>query len=125
MYKVSLLDDKELDLQKLMYILSANSEFIPSQQNQRIYTDPNRWLHSAIIPLSYTPDIEVDLLTPNDVLQWWSTLMRVSRMLGKGIFGLTMPQQEEDDGFMWPKKVSLITTACCFVFHCFRLVLLT
>ena len=63
LYKVSLSDDKEL-----MYVLSANAEFIPSQQNQRTYIDSNRWLHSAIIPLSYTPDVEVDLLTPNDVL---------------------------------------------------------
>ena len=68
LYKVSLSDDKELDVQKLMYVLSANAEFIPSQQNQRTYIDSNRWLHSAIIPLSYTPDVEVDLLTPNDVL---------------------------------------------------------
>jgi hypothetical protein len=69
LYKVSLSDDKELDVQKLMYVLSATTEFIPSQQNQRTCIDSNRWLHhSAIIPLSYTPDVEVDLLTPNDVL---------------------------------------------------------
>ena len=30
MYKVSLSDDKELDVQKLMYVLSAKAEFIPS-----------------------------------------------------------------------------------------------
>ena len=68
LYKVSLSNDKELDKQKLMYVLSANAEFIRSQQNQRTYIDPNRWLHSAIFPLSYTSDVEVDLLPPNDVL---------------------------------------------------------
>jgi hypothetical protein len=85
MYKVLLSDDMELDMQKLRYVLSANSEFIPSQHNQRIYIDSNRWLHSTIIPLSYTLEVEVDLLTPNDVL---NHMVKVdARMLGKGIFG--------------------------------------
>jgi hypothetical protein len=85
MYKVSLLDNKKLDVQKPMYVLSANAEFLPSEQDQRMCIDTNRWLHSAILPLSYTPDVEVDLLTPNDVLHHMVNVN--SRMLGKGIFG--------------------------------------
>jgi hypothetical protein len=95
MYKVSLSDGKKLDVQKLMYVLSANAEFLPSEQDQRIYIDTNRWLYSAILPLSSTPDVEVDFLTPNDVLHHMVNVD--SRMLGKGIFGFATGRLPFDD----------------------------
>ena len=63
------IDGEELEAAQIEHKASEHHEAIDafsSWLNALIDVPP--WLHSAIIPLSYTPDVEVDLLTPNDVL---------------------------------------------------------
>jgi hypothetical protein len=61
MYTVSLEKKGRFVIKRLEFIISANAQFLPSTEAETAIVDTFCWLHSAVIPLSLTPEFNEDI----------------------------------------------------------------
>jgi hypothetical protein len=78
MYTVRRADkkNKQYDIQRTEFVVSANGEYLPSDENVTGMVDSFCWLHSVLMPISFTPeeddadDIFPRLRTPKQVVEY-------------------------------------------------------
>jgi len=90
MFSVDVNDDGGASIKRAGFVLSKNGEYTPSEADEVKVVTCARWLHSAILPLSFTPKEEDgkhrQAMTPAELMEHTPT--KEKRLLPRFLFSL-------------------------------------